>query len=83
MAGINRMWAMRMARSIRQVIHGSQPCRDLAIRAFLDVFMEDNPTFDYKMFRAVANGTVDVDPVTDKHYENWRKRHESKMGHPD
>lgn len=55
---------MRVARSIRNNIPESKHCRDRAINAFLEVFMEDNPLLDEKLFRQIANGTVEHDPKT-------------------
>lgn len=70
----NRMWAVQFAHSIRQNIPDSKPCRDLAIKAFLEVYLKINPNFDEKRFRAIANGTLD-DPMMNKYYEKWKERY--------
>ncbi len=70
----SRMWAVQFAHSIRRNIPDSKPCRDKAIKAFLEVYLMVNPTFDDKRFRAIANGTIN-DDMTDKFYEDWKKKY--------
>lgn len=69
-----RMWAVQFAHSIRRNIADSQPCRDRAIKAFLEVYLMVNPNFDDKRFRAIANGKLD-DPLMDEYFEKWKARY--------
>jgi len=70
----SKMWAMQFAHSIRRTIPDSKPCRDKAIKAFLEVYLMVNPNFDDKAFREIANGTVNCH-MTDIHYQKWRERY--------
>lgn len=74
MAGFTRTKAMEMAIAIRQNIPNSKPCRDLAIKAVLEVLLRDNPALAVRRFREVANGTLEEDVFSANKARNWKNQ---------
>jgi hypothetical protein len=73
MSHFKRTGIIKIAKALRDEPGMSKTAKELAVRALVRVFKEDNPLFAEQMFRDVANCKVEDDYLT--HYREFNKVH--------